>query len=93
MGEEVLVPGRDEGEHRGGGDARHCKRDGNAEEGAKPRAAIDQGRTFKLGGRLLVADRENERVQIFDQDGELLEVWPVGGQAGVLLYVDADDVV
>ena len=27
-------------------------------------------------GRLLVADRENDRVQVFDQDGRLLGVWP-----------------
>jgi DNA-binding beta-propeller fold protein YncE len=27
-------------------------------------------------GRILVADRENDRVQVFDQQGKLLEVWP-----------------
>src|SRR2546430_3143893 len=27
-------------------------------------------------GRVLVADRENDRVQVFDQDGKLLNVWP-----------------
>ena len=26
-------------------------------------------------GRVLVADRENDRVQIFDQSGKLLEIW------------------
>lgn len=27
------------------------------------------------GGRVLVSDRENDRVQVFDQDGEFLESW------------------
>lgn len=27
-------------------------------------------------GRLLVGDRENDRIQIFDGDGKLLDVWP-----------------
>ncbi|QDT43629.1 Serine/threonine-protein kinase PknD [Gimesia alba] len=27
-------------------------------------------------GRVLVGDRENDRVQIFDREGKLLEVWP-----------------
>lgn len=27
-------------------------------------------------GRLLVGDRENRRIQIFDEDGKLLDVWP-----------------
>jgi len=27
-------------------------------------------------GRVLVGDRENDRVQVFDTDGKLLEVWP-----------------
>ena len=27
-------------------------------------------------GRVLVADRENDRVQVFDQEGKLLEIWP-----------------
>jgi DNA-binding beta-propeller fold protein YncE len=27
-------------------------------------------------GRVLVGDRENDRVQIFDTEGKLLEIWP-----------------
>jgi DNA-binding beta-propeller fold protein YncE len=44
-------------------------------------------------GRVLVCDRENDRVQIFDQTGTLLAIWPTTliGPAG--FYVDADDVV
>jgi len=44
-------------------------------------------------GRLLVADRENDRVQIFDQDGKLLEVWPTELIGPAFFYVDADDAV
>ena len=27
-------------------------------------------------GRILVADRENNRIQVFDSDGEVLDIWP-----------------
>lgn len=45
------------------------------------------------GGRLLVADRENDRVQIFDQQGKLLEIWPTKLIGPAIIYVDAQDVV
>lgn len=44
-------------------------------------------------GRLLVADRENDRVQVFDQDGRLLEIWPTELIGPAFFYVDADDIV
>jgi streptogramin lyase len=44
-------------------------------------------------GRVLVADRENDRVQIFDQDGNLLEIWPTELIGPAFFYVDHDDVV
>jgi DNA-binding beta-propeller fold protein YncE len=44
-------------------------------------------------GRLLVADRENDRVQVFDQDGKLLHIWPTKLIGPAIIYVDADDVV
>jgi DNA-binding beta-propeller fold protein YncE len=44
-------------------------------------------------GRLLVADRENDRVQIFDQNGKLLEIWPTELIGPAFFYVDADDIV
>jgi DNA-binding beta-propeller fold protein YncE len=44
-------------------------------------------------GRVLVADRENDRVQVFDQDGELMEVWPTELIGPAFFYVDDDDVV
>jgi len=31
---------------------------------------------FDVKGRLLVGDRENDRVQIFDTEGQFLEAWP-----------------
>lgn len=41
-------------------------------------------------GRLLVGDRENARVQIFDQDGKFLEMWAgLGKPYG--LYIAKDD--
>ena len=44
-------------------------------------------------GRVLVADRENDRVQIFDQGGRLLEIWPTELIGPAFFYVDADDIV
>ena len=44
-------------------------------------------------GRLLVADRENDRVQVFDQAGTLLDIWPTRLVGPAFFYVDAEDVV
>jgi streptogramin lyase len=44
-------------------------------------------------GRVLVCDRENDRVQIFSQDGAYLETWPTRLIGPAMFYVDADDVV
>jgi sugar lactone lactonase YvrE len=44
-------------------------------------------------GRVLVADRENDRVQIFDQEGKLLEIWPTELIGPAFFYVDPDDIV
>jgi streptogramin lyase len=44
-------------------------------------------------GRLLVADRENDRVQIFDQDGKLLSIWSTELIGPAFFYVDDDDIV
>jgi sugar lactone lactonase YvrE len=43
-------------------------------------------------GRLFVADRYNYRIQIFDQNGTLLEVWPQFGASSELL-IDKSDVL
>ena len=44
-------------------------------------------------GRVLVADRENDRVQIFDQNGKLLSVWATELIGPAFFYVDDDDIV
>ena len=44
-------------------------------------------------GRVLVADRENDRVQVFDQNGKLLQVWPIELIGPAFFYVDEDDIV
>jgi len=44
-------------------------------------------------GRVLVADRENDRVQVFDQDGRLLTVWPTRLIGPAAFYVDDEDIV
>jgi len=44
-------------------------------------------------GRVLVADRENDRVQVFDQNGRLLSVWSTELIGPAFFYVDDDDIV
>jgi DNA-binding beta-propeller fold protein YncE len=44
-------------------------------------------------GRVLVCDRENDRVQAFDQAGTLLGIWPTRLIGPAVFYVDAQDVV
>ncbi len=41
-------------------------------------------------GRIFVGDRNNNRIQIFDQDGEFLEEWSAFGRPSGL-FVSADD--
>ncbi len=44
-------------------------------------------------GRVLVADRYNKRIQLFDQDGKFLESWThLGVPSGLALYDDRDAV-
>jgi sugar lactone lactonase YvrE len=44
-------------------------------------------------GRVLIADRENDRVQVFDQEGRLLQIWPTKLIGPAVFYVDDEDVV
>jgi hypothetical protein len=44
-------------------------------------------------GRVLVCDRENDRVQVFSQAGEFLSVWSTKLIGPAFFYVDDDDVV
>ena len=50
------------------------------------------GLAFDSRGRLFVADRENRRVQIFDQDGGYVDAWTqFGAPSG--LFISPDDVL
>ena len=44
-------------------------------------------------GRVLVADRENDRVQVFTQEGEHLATWPTRLIGPALFHVDEEDIV
>ncbi len=44
-------------------------------------------------GRVMVCDRENDRVQVFDQQGAFLHVWPTRLIGPAVFYVDAADIV
>jgi NAD(P)-dependent dehydrogenase (short-subunit alcohol dehydrogenase family) len=54
---------------------------------------LPHGIWYDSRGRLLVADRENDRVQVFDLDGNLLNVWPTELIGPAFFYVDDEDVV
>jgi hypothetical protein len=43
-------------------------------------------------GRLFVGDRENDRIQIFDQDGNFLEQWTQFGRPSDV-HIDANDMI
>lgn len=44
-------------------------------------------------GRVLVADRENDRVQAFTQEGKFLSIWPSRLIGPAAFYVDKEDAV
>jgi DNA-binding beta-propeller fold protein YncE len=44
-------------------------------------------------GRVLVCDRENDRVQVFDQDGKFLHAWATELIGPAVFFIDRDDVV
>jgi streptogramin lyase len=54
---------------------------------------LPHGIWYDRRGRLLIADRENDRVQIFDLKGELLGIWATELIGPAFFYVDDDDVV
>jgi streptogramin lyase len=54
---------------------------------------LPHGIWYDSRGRLLVADRENDRVQVFDLDGKLLNVWPTELIGPAFFYVDDEDIV
>jgi len=54
---------------------------------------LPHGVWIDRAGRVLVCDRENDRVQIFDQGGQLVGIWPTRLIGPAVFYVDENDVV
>jgi sugar lactone lactonase YvrE len=54
--------------------------------------SVPHGIAFDSKGRLFVADRGNNRLQIFDQDGKFLEEWKQFSRLSGI-YIDKDDVL
>jgi sugar lactone lactonase YvrE len=50
------------------------------------------GLAFDKEGRLYVADRSNNRIQIFDQNGKLLGIWKQFGRPSGI-YIDKNDTI
>lgn len=53
---------------------------------------VPHGLAMDSQGRLFVADRGNNRLQIFDQDGKLLAIWKQFGKP-CSVYIDKDDTI
>jgi sugar lactone lactonase YvrE len=70
-------------------DARGALLHSFGEAGAEPgRFRTPHGICIDRDGRVLVADRGNERIQLFSQDGELLDVWPAQRPNSVVALAD-----
>jgi hypothetical protein len=41
--------------------------------------------------RIFVADREHHRMQVFDENGKFLEMWPTGHESAVLTHIVTED--
>ena len=44
-------------------------------------------------GEVLVSDRENDRIQVFTQDGKYIKTWPTKLIGPALMYIDDDNIV
>lgn len=78
--------------HKFSADGKHVMSWG--EPGAEPgQFRLPHGVWIDSKGRVLVADRENDRIQVFDQEGRLLKVWPTKLIGPAVIYVDDDDIV
>src|SRR5262245_57831827 len=78
--------------HKFAADGTHLKSWG--EPGTGPgQFNLPHGLWIDRFGRVLVCDRENDRVQVFDQEGKLLRIWPTKLIGPAVFYVDRDDVV
>ena len=53
---------------------------------------VPHGITLDSMGHVIVADRGNNRVQIFDQDGKFLKEWKQFGKP-IDVFVDAKDMM
>jgi sugar lactone lactonase YvrE len=65
---------------------------GGVEDTSREESRFNDPHDLKMdsGGRLFVADRGNNRIQIFDQQGNLLDIWTQFGRPSGI-WIDADD--
>jgi sugar lactone lactonase YvrE len=78
--------------HKFSADGKHVMSWG--EPGSEPgQFRLPHGVWIDRKGRVLICDRENDRVQVFDQNGGLLNVWPTKLIGPAVMYVDDDDIV
>ncbi|HUA82411.1 MAG TPA: peptidyl-alpha-hydroxyglycine alpha-amidating lyase family protein [Bryobacteraceae bacterium] len=97
-GDIFISEGHNERRGQGPADIRKYSKDGKlikrwGEHGSGPgQLEMPHSLTFDTAGRLLVADRMNNRVEIFDQDGNFIAAWTQFSRpSGV--FVDRHDVL
>ncbi len=54
---------------------------------------LPHGAWIDRQGRLLIDDRENDRVQVFSQEGEYISTWPSKLIGPAVMYIDDEDIV
>lgn len=76
----------------------HFSADGNfirsigGEEGSEAgQLKVPHGVAIDSGGRILVNDSDNQRISVFDADGNFVETWPFPSRGGIV--ITADDTV
>ena len=53
---------------------------------------LPHGAWIDSKGRLLIADRENDRIQVFSQDGAHITTWPSKLIGAAVMFVDDEDI-
>ena len=54
---------------------------------------LPHGAWIDRRGRLLITDRENDRIQVFSQDREHLTTWPTELIGAAVICIDDEDIV
>ena len=77
--------------HKFAADGKHVKSWGTPGSGPG-QFMLPHGAWVDARGRVLIADRENDRVQVFSQDGDFIEQWPTKLIGPAVIWEDGEGV-